>query len=68
MLMCITMVGCNGVPTQNQQNTTEEVNKDNQVTFVDDLGRTVTVNNPQRVATLISSFADIWSLQHFVLR
>ena len=30
------------------------------VTFTDDLGREVTVKNPQRVVTLISSFADIW--------
>lgn len=32
------------------------------VTFQDDLGRTVTVQRPQRVAALIGSFADIWSL------
>ena len=32
------------------------------VTFTDDLGREVTVDRPQRVACLISSFADIWHL------
>ena len=32
------------------------------VTFTDDLGRTVTVDHPQRVAALIGSFADIWCL------
>ncbi len=32
------------------------------VTFTDDLGRTVTVDNPQRVAAMIGSFADIWCL------
>lgn len=32
------------------------------VTFVDDLGRSVTVEQPQRVATLIGSFTDIWLL------
>ena len=32
------------------------------VSFVDDLGREVLVDNPQRVITLISSFADIWYL------
>ena len=32
------------------------------VTFTDDLGRTVTVARPQRVAALIGSFADIWCL------
>ena len=32
------------------------------VTFVDDLGRTVTVSNPQRVACLLGSFAEVWQL------
>ena len=32
------------------------------VTFVDDLDRTVTVSNPQRVACLLGSFAQIWQL------
>lgn len=31
-------------------------------TFTDDLGREVTVNQPQRVVSLIGSFADIWYL------
>ena len=31
-------------------------------TFTDDLGREVTVEHPERVACLISSFADIWCL------
>lgn len=32
------------------------------VTFTDDLGRTVTVNRPQRVAALLGSFAQVWQL------
>lgn len=32
------------------------------VTFTDDLGRAVTVNDPQRVAALLGSFAQIWTL------
>lgn len=32
------------------------------VTFTDDLGRKVTVENPQKVACLIGSFSDIWYL------
>ena len=32
------------------------------VTFVDDLGRTITVKNPQRVACLLGSFAEVWQL------
>lgn len=31
-------------------------------TFTDDLGRTVTVEQPERVAALIGSFADVWCL------
>lgn len=31
-----------------------------EVTFIDDLGRTVSVSEPKRVAALIGSFADIW--------
>ncbi len=36
--------------------------KSSAVTFTDDLGRTVTVDRPKRVACLIASFADIWHL------
>lgn len=32
------------------------------VTFTDDLGREITVSNPERVAALIGSFTDIWML------
>lgn len=32
------------------------------VTFTDDLGRSVTVDNPQRVAPLLGSFAQVWML------
>lgn len=32
------------------------------ITFTDDLGREVTVENPQRVAVLLGSFADMWVL------
>lgn len=31
-------------------------------TFIDDLGREVTVSEPQRVAALLGSFADVWHL------
>lgn len=32
------------------------------ITFLDDLGREVTVASPQRAAALIGSFADVWCL------
>ena len=34
----------------------------NAMTFKDDIGREVTVENPQRVAALLGSFADMWVL------
>ncbi len=36
--------------------------EESRVTFTDDLGREITVENPQRVAALLGSFADIWYL------
>ena len=35
---------------------------EDQITFTDDLGRTVQLSKPRRVAALIGSFADIWCL------
>lgn len=32
------------------------------VTFTDDLGRTVTIDKPERVACLLGSFAQVWQL------
>lgn len=32
------------------------------ITFTDDLGRTVTVSQPRRVAVLLGSFAQVWQL------
>ena len=45
-----------------EEGTQEEVSATTAVTFTDDLGREVTVSDPQRVACLIGSFADIWYL------
>ena len=44
-----------GTNTDNNQN-------NHAITFIDDLGREITVENPQRVAALLGSFADIWYL------
>ena len=51
-LLCLT--GC-GQQTQLPQGT-------GAYTFQDDLGRTVTLDAPTRVAALTGSFADIWCL------
>lgn len=50
LLLCALLCGCAAAP------------KEAGFTFTDDLGRTVTVDDPQRVACLLGSFADIWHL------
>lgn len=56
---CLLLTACGGatasLPAQSVPSGTA-------VTFTDDLGRQVTVDRPQRVACLISSFSDIWCL------
>lgn len=68
LLLSVVMLassGC-GANTEKKEETTEEQieaveEKNNgRVTFTDDLGHEVTVENPKRVACLISSFSDIW--------
>ena len=48
LLLALLLAGCAAVPEAGEG------------TFTDDLGREVTVENPQRVACLTASFADIW--------
>lgn len=54
------LTACGGAPAPGYPAGTGE--KSSAVTFTDDLGRTVTVDRPKRVACLIASFADIWHL------
>lgn len=60
-VLSLTLVLLCGCDVKNPSNTNAE-NSDT-VTFTDDLQRQVTVSkNPQRVASLIGSFADVWIL------
>ena len=52
-LLCLTGCGQRNTPPPEQQGA---------YTFEDDLGRTVTLDAPARVAALTGSFADIWCL------
>ena len=54
LIASLLLAGCGGP--------SEPARSDAAVTFVDDLGREVTVDNPQRVAALLGSFADVWVL------
>lgn len=53
---------------EKSENVTEEtaveeaVQEETTYTFIDDLEREITVDNPQRVVTLMGSFAEIWVL------
>lgn len=58
MLVAVSLLFAAGCQTEEETNINEEM----AVTFTDDLGREVTVEDPQRVACLIGSFADIWYL------
>ena len=53
LALCLALLaGCGTAPVPPTQG----------VTFTDDLGRTVTVDQPERVAALLGSFAQIWML------
>ena len=57
------LTGC-GIETQkkgNEDAVTTEI-AEHAVTFIDDLGRQITVAEPKRVAALLGSYADIWYL------
>lgn len=55
LLLCLCLLwGCGAQDT--------ETTAPKSVTFTDDLGRTVTVSEPKRVAVLLGSFAQVWLL------
>jgi len=55
LLVCL-LCGCTAAPQSAAGENSDAV------TFTDDLGRTVTVSNPKRVACLLGSFAQVWQL------
>lgn len=67
LMICIvigtlcTACGQNAGASANGSGVTEQENS-KAVTFTDDLGREVTVENPQRVVALLGSYAHIWHL------
>lgn len=55
VFLAVLLMGCS-------YNEPELSDNDHMVTFTDDLDRTVSVSQPQRVAALLGSFADVWTL------
>ena len=66
ILLVCSLTACAPAASNSSQSNTSTSNSSSSqsqaVTITDDLGRTVTVERPQRVAALIGSFADIWCL------
>lgn len=66
LLLTLFFVGCGNKNTQYSVTTVatlpENETESQGYTFTDALGRTITVNEPKRVAALLGSFADIWYL------
>lgn len=56
LALAVLLCGCSGADPQ-----AAEVSE-TAVTFTDDLGREVTVDQPERIACLTASFADVWHL------
>lgn len=55
VFLAVLLMGCS-------YNEPELSDNDHMVTFTDDLERTVSISQPQRVAALLGSFADVWTL------
>ncbi|GFI61511.1 Fe(3+)-citrate-binding protein YfmC [Clostridiales bacterium] len=55
-------IALSGCSANTQKDGTIQQELHAEYTFTDDLGREVSVDNPQRVVTLIGSFTDIWLL------
>lgn len=63
MSALVTGVLLTGCGVKNEEPLQETVSEQEKAyTFTDDLGREVAVENPQRVAALLGSYADIWYL------
>ena len=64
-ILMITIVavlsGCSSNADKETHAVTQQDTEDG-ISFTDDLGREVTVHNPQRVAALLGSYADLWML------
>lgn len=62
VIMCLTILVLSGCGKSTENETSTASAQGEKITFTDDLGREVTVENPQRVAALLGSFADMWYL------
>ena len=63
ILSALLLAGCSALDEKTDTSGTQSESEQSQVvSFTDDLGRVVEVKNPERVACLIGSFAEMWQL------
>lgn len=64
ILICVLVLsGCAPAGTGSSSPSSASASGESElITFTDDLGRTVSLSKPERVACLIGSFADLWCL------
>jgi iron complex transport system substrate-binding protein len=62
LTVCIFICGCGANDISATTVITTENETSEEITFTDDLERTVTVTQPKRIAALLGSFAQIWML------
>ena len=64
VLICaLVLSGCAPAGTSSSSPSSASASGESElITFTDDLGRTVSLSKPERVAALIGSFADLWCL------
>ena len=58
LMVCFCLTACGG----SQQPAEDQTASSEAYTFTDALGQEITVNNPQRVVSLMGSFSEIWVL------
>ena len=61
VIVCLLLAGC-GKVQGTAQASAEAASEETLVGFTDDLGRELRIRRPERVVTLIASFADVWCL------
>ncbi len=62
ILLLALLSGCAPVSSSGTSQSPSPSSDEEEISFTDDLGRTVSVEQPERVACLIGSFADLWCL------
>lgn len=62
LIPCFLFTGCAQKAEEEQPSGNVSESENTAYTFTDDLGREVTVDNPQRVLPMIGSFTDVWLL------